>query len=272
MPRIDFEDGIVVDFDEGTNPTPEDIEDAYEFAKSGQGKHGNIPKFGNVLTNAITAGGRELEKGVGFLQGKPSIVADIATDPTTYVGGGVSLFKGLKSVPKAIGRKFGSQGFGKSILKIQKSNPTGRIDYYTPMMKHIDDPSVSKVLEKSDAVKRFGGDIVEEGGATRNRLSELTLEESQNFLNSIKDEVRQAVKVGNIKPKELGLSRFISDLSQAQTKMFPKFSKTKRNYGIFKNVGKGIKAAIRPGTIGTGAGISAAGTLAHYLTKKSIGK
>ena len=138
MPRVEFEDGISIDFDQ--DPTPEDIDEAYESAKFGQGKPGNIPKSENILSRALkagtsaftprrpdishpfqssiesTMGGLKRTPGIGpYMQahdvksditqeligdsGIPGTILDIATDPETFMGTGIAgKFLGKQSV------------------------------------------------------------------------------------------------------------------------------------------------------------------------------
>jgi len=197
--------------------------------------------------------------------GIPGMALDLATDPETLMGVGA-----LRNIPGAIKNKFGSKGFGKSMAKLQSKTPNARVNYYDTVMKHSDDPIVSKMLKKSKAIEKFGGQSMDEAGATSEKLSNLTLQESQDFLNSIKDEVTQAVKIGRIKPKELGIAKFLSELTSEQDKVFKGFRGTRKAYGVFKNIGKGINKAKNSAIPGAAFGL--AGTAAHYTTKKLLGK
>lgn len=194
---------------------------------------------------------------------------DIASDPETYLGAG-AVFKGIKNAPRVFKNKFGSKGFGKSMEKLQSKSPDSRVNYFDVVMRHSDNPSVKKVMEKAGVMDKFGGQSMDEAGATSEKLANLSLQESQDFLNAIKDEVRQAVKIGNIKPKELGVSRFISDLVSSQDKAFKGFSGARKSYGLYKKVGKAGKAISKASL--TGAGLYAGGRLGHEAVKAFIGK
>ena len=248
---------------------------------------GVIPKAENVLTRALKATTPSMTSGIGMANPlaplmtartmKEDVVnknvknpftaglVNFATDPLTY-GGGFGAAKGASAVAKAPKQMFGSAGFGKRMAKLQSKSPDSRVNYMDIISRHSDDPVVKKVIDKSGVMEKFGGSVMEEGGAVSEKLKNLSLQDSQDFLNALKDEVRQAVKVGNIKPKELGVSRMFSDLVKAQDAVFQGFKGARRTYGLFKNVGKGIKRAA------PWAGYSAAGTVAHWLTKKILPK
>ena len=191
-----------------------------------------------------------------------SIPLNIVSDPMTIAGGGAA----LKSIPKTVGNFINpSKAFGKGIDALQKSNPTKKVDFFKVINNALDDPGAKKVLEKSGVIEKYGGQSIEEGGAVSERLSNLSLKESQNLVNDVKSGVKKAIKEGHVNPKEIGIAKMFKELSQAQRKAFEGFKGVQRGYGAAKNVGKFVKKNV--GKFVTGSVLGAGAKTGYDLLK-----
>lgn len=191
-----------------------------------------IPKT-PIDNSAIQAGLGELGPGV-------SVGSNLAAG--LRLGGGPAvkgIAKGTKGAIRSVRNP--SKVFGEGIGKLQKSNPNKKVDFFKILSDASSDPKASKVLQKSGALERFGGQNMDEGGAIIEKLSNLTLQDSQDLVNMVKDGVRQAVKEGTVKPTEIGIAKMFSELSKAQKGAFKGFDKVARNYGVSKNLNKAAK-------------------------------
>jgi len=256
--------------------------------KAERAKRGNkIPSSENVLQRAIGMSSRALSAGAKELgpQGKFSMAPgmnmyqageaakgsmmhdiagpdnlvgeiglNIASDPTTYVGGG-GILKGAKRAGKSIaeleplknaGRvlsgnkaaKFAgeleetvgeagsnlSKSMGREMNAIQSAKPNARISFLEDITKPQLDQKVTKLINKTDNLKKYN-------------LDELTLPESQQVIADLKANLRQSLKTGDVvKSDEREILRFINELKAKQLDVFPEHS------GVLKNYGEGIEA------------------------------
>lgn len=183
----------------------------------------------------------------------------LGTGPAAKSAGG--FIKNIKN-PSAV--------FGKRIKELQGSSPNQRVDFLNIIRNAMDDPMASKVLGKSGAVEKYGGTTLNEGGMPLEKLSNLTLQDSQDLVNMVKVMVRQAVKEGTVKSNERGLAKMFSGFAGSQRGAFPGFKSAQRDYGIGKNIGKAAKAA--PKTIAKGAlygaGLGSGGKIAYDFLDK----
>lgn len=216
--------------------------------------------------------GHEAKSGVinDAMPGNPvgAIATDFISDPETWIGAN-GLAEGAKNTYKNI--KNPSKFFGEGIDRLQSKNPSQRVDFFKIINDSLSDPKASKVLEKSGVLDRFGGTRSNEFGTLTDRLSELTLQDSQDLVNSLKDGVRQAVKEGTVKPSERGIAKMFSELSKAQKSSFQGFDKVARDYGVGKNLGKFASSASKRFINGLpwGAGVGASGGVIYNALKKS---
>lgn len=180
----------------------------------------------------------------------------IATDPMTYAGMG------------GVGK--GAVGLGKSLMKPSKaygqalSKAPGKVDFLKIISKHEGDPIVQKVLKKANIFKKYGGSNLEEGGAMSEKLANLSAKESQNLINDVKLGKDALVQGKRIRPNEIGLAEFFSDLSKVQSKL-PGVGGAKKMYGVAKNVGKFVKSNV--GKLATGSVIGAGAKLGYDALK-----
>ena len=217
-----------------------------------ESKFGHIQKPESILQRAIQSGGRELEKGIGFLQGKPSFGgqaedmrqrglegiqnpflrfgADVVTDPTTYAGGGTALAKGSK---KLVGKVFpfiskeSRVGFTKGVEKslVSRRNALTR--------------GFGRSLDKSKAKVDLGG-IMDEGS----EITEFTMKEAQDLKNAITMGVPEAVKKGvRIDPKHFGSREIAGMISDRMKKADPEMALSIEKYGKHA---ENFKSAISP--------------------------
>lgn len=195
----------------------------------------------------------------------------VGTDPVAYglqnpikaIGGGMMKAGGaIKGGVENLANP--SKVFGRKIGELQKSNPDKRVNFIDIISRASSDPKASKVLEKSGVLQKYGGTTMKEGGAVSDNLSNLTLQDSQDLVNMVKDGVRQAVKEGTVKSSELGIAKMFSELSKAQKSAFKGFDKVARNYGVSKKVSKLSSKYGKKALAGaaTGAGLGIAGGLA----------
>jgi len=192
-------------------------------------------------------------------------------DPRTYAG----LALGSEGVTKGVGKVIGgiknpSKAFGQGITNLQEAAPNQKVDFLGIIRNSMDDPKAAKVLDKSGVLEKFGGTKLTPEGTVSENLSNLTLQESQDLVNAVKDGVRVAVKEGHVKPTEIGIAKMFSELSKAQKTAFKGFDKVKRNYGVAKTVGKaaskyGKRAAI--GAVTGAAGAAGANFMWDLLNK-----
>lgn len=172
------------------------------------------------------------------------VATDVATDPESYIG--------LGGATKAVGE------IGSNILNPSKaygkalSSAKGTVDFLPHIMQAIDDPVAGKLIEKSGIMEKFGGSILGEGGAPIEKLSNLSAEDSQGVVNSLKDEVTKAVREGTLKPKQLEVGKLFGNLSDAQNEAFDGMKNAKWNYGAGKSIQKGAKRAIGAAILGGG--------------------
>lgn len=252
-------------------------------------KYGNVPKAENILQRALkpiikaytdpqlsmipgaqgyfaAQGGRESIIDDQIKDPIASFALKTISDPTMWVAG--------KAAGKGVGDfvenvKDPSSVFGKKIDALQAANPTKRVDFLKTILNASDDPATKKVIDKSGIMSRFGGrTLTPEGGVTEN-LSNLTLKDSQELINAMKSEVRQAVKEGIVKPKEIGIAKMFGELPKAQDEAFEGFKGARKFYGVGKNIGKATKAAKK--TAITGAVLGATGTVGHSFIKSLFG-
>lgn len=209
-----------------------------------------IPKTENVLSRAIRVGGQKLEEGVGFLQGKPAwgsqaedmrqrgieglgienpvgrFAVDVATDPTTYVGGGAAISKGAKSLFPFItknARVGFTKGVEKSLVKRRGALTRG----------------FGASLKKSKA-KVDLSDIMEDGS----EITEFTMKEAQDLKNAISMGIPDAVKSGvRIDPKHFGNREIAGMISERMKKADPQMARHIEKYGEHA---ENFKSAISP--------------------------
>ncbi len=207
-------------------------------------------------------------KGIDGITKDPiqGLALDVVTDPFNFAPAESVVNTGIK-FGKSVANP--SKQFGKSISALEKANPNTRVDVYHIINNALDDPMAKKVIEKSGIIEKFGGSTMEEGGAVTEKLSNLTLKESQDMINTLKSSVRQAVKEGVVKPTEIGIAKMFSDLSKSQNSLFKGFKNAKKMYGVSKNVGKGIKNYGKK--VGTGAALAVGGKVGYDIYNSFTG-
>lgn len=191
----------------------------------------------------------------------------VASDPTTYIGAGGAA-KGLKGAISNL--KNPSKAFGQGITKLQEASPKQRVDFLGIIRNSMNNSKAAKVLEKSGVIEKYGGTKLTSEGTISENLSNLTLQESQDFVNSIKDGVRIAVKEGNVKPTEIPIAKMFSELSKAQRSAFQGFRGVQKRYGISKTIGKSVSKYGK--TAATGAALAAGGSAAAAALKPFLWK
>lgn len=262
MPRVEFDDGISIDFD--TEPTPEDIEEAYESAKFGQGKPGNIPKSENILSRAVKAGGQALDwtpysmlnkaKGVALepikninrsLYGDTvgnmhNTVMDFATDPLTYIGGAGAV-GGAKAAGKA-----GSKAIGKVFPYTSKE---ARVGFTKGVQKSLVGRrnaltrGFGRSLDKSEGIVDLS-DILGEGPALNPELTKLTMKEAQDLKNAITSGIPESVKSGlRISPKHFSDRTIAGKIADRMKSADPGMASEIEKYGKHA---ENFKSAIAP--------------------------
>ena len=159
-----------------------------------------------------------------------SFVLDTITNPENLVGMGVvkkgagSLFRSLKSP---------STPYGKSV-----ESAKGNVDFMKVINKHIDDPLVKKVLDKSGVIDKYGQPVFEEGGKVSSKLNKLNSNEVQDFINDVKVGQTKAMLSGDVvKSNQVCLSKFFADLSKAQNELSG-MKGAKKLYGASKGIRK----------------------------------
>lgn len=192
-----------------------------------------------------------------------NVGANIISDPKSWLTGGSSV--GREAV-KQVGSS--AKNTARSVFKPSKvygealDSAKGKVDFSKVISKFSDDPAVKKVLEKSGVIEKYGGDLMEEGGAVSNKLSKLDANQSQNLINDLKVGESKAFLSGDVvKSNKVGLSKFFSELSKAQNKASEGLSGAKKAYGFSKNVGKVAKTVGKGFVRGLpyGAGVTAGG-------------
>lgn len=187
---------------------------------------------------------------------------DIATNPLTYVG--------LSGAGKVAGETAANVLNPSKVFGEKLASQNGTVDFFPHIMKAIDDPVAGKLIDKAGILDKFGGTVLGEGGMPTEKLSNLSAEDSQNVINSLKDEVTKAVKEGTLKPKQLQVGKLFGDLSDAQNDAFEGMKDAKFGYGLGKNTQKIASGAFKK--IITGSEIGAGGGLAWSAIKHLFGK
>lgn len=218
-----------------------------------------LPKIGGISQNVYDAG------------------MDITSDKLTDTGHPVaasavpiasSLLSGVALGAKPLAR--GAGKLGKSLFKPSETygealnKSTGKVNFLDIISKYSDDPAVAKVLKKSKIVEKYGGQSLEEGGAVSEKLANLSAKESQNLINDVKLGKEVLLSGKRIRSNEVGLAKFFSELSKAQTESTG-LGTAKKLYGVSKNVGKFVKRNV--GNFVTGSVIGAGAKTAYDVLK-----
>ena len=180
---------------------------------------------------------------------------DILTDPDVIGGAGL-LKSGIKNIGKSsVGKNIGRMFSDDKALKfsnelegmVEKSgsslsrrmgagmdaaqevrDPGLRVSFMDDITKPQMSSKVSKLINKSDNLKLYD-------------LDNLSLKESQDVINTLKSDLRQSLKTGDIvKSDEREILRFIDELKTKQLDTFPEHKYVLENYGegieAYKNV------------------------------------
>lgn len=198
-----------------------------------------------------------------FPEAQNAIMKNVVTDPMGYMGaqGGTKLLSGAGKGAKALGNSLfkPSKAYGEALSKAE-----GKVDFLKIISKHENDPVVKKVLQKAKIFDKYGGTSMGEGGSVSDKLANLTAKESQNLINDVKLGKDALIQGKRIKPNEIGLVEFFSDLSKAQSEL-PGMSGAKKLYGVSKNVGRLVKSNV--GKFVTGSVIGAGAKTAYDALK-----
>lgn len=195
----------------------------------------------------------------------------MVTDPLTWMGGGTAAKQGSKGISGFIKNvRNPSKVFGEKMGALEKSNPSTKVDYSGILSKHMDDPMVKKVIDKSGVLQKYGGSSMGEGGTVIEKMKNLTLQESQNLINDIKVGLRQSLKEGTVtKSNEIGIQKMLSELTGNQNSLFKGMDKARSSYGMAKNFGKGAKNLTKKAI--SGAVLGAGGKLGYDVYKSFSG-
>ena len=179
--------------------------------------------------------------------------AGVVSDPLSWMGGS-AVAKGAGKVAKSVIKP--STVYGEAVSKAP-----GKVNFLQIISKHSDDPIVKKVLDKAGIVEKYGGRTLGEGGSVSEKLANLSAKEGQNLINDVKLGKDALVSGKRIKPNEVELSKFFSELSKAQKGM----GGAKKLYGASKNVGKFVKSNV--GKFVTGSMFGAGAKTAYDVLK-----
>ena len=215
---------------------------------------------------AMSSGMEEAQ--MPITQGDPMAQAGMALGSGLLAGGKMvakPMSRGISGVAKNLRNP--SKVFGESIERLQSSKPSQKVDFFSIINNALEDPMAKKILDKSKVLQRYGGRNLEEGGAISERLSNLSLKESQDLVNAVKSSIRKAVRKGDVGSNEIGISKMFKDLSEAQRSAFEGFKGAQKGYGIGKNVGQAVKKAPRNFAKAaiTGAGLGVGGKVGYDI-------
>lgn len=171
--------------------------------------------------------------------------------------GGVKGFKPAVKLSRSIIKP--SAVYGEALSK------PGKVNFLEIIHKYSDDPTVSKVLNRSKVVKKYGGSSLGEGGAVSERLSNLTPKQSQDLINDVKLGKDALVSGKRIKPNEVKLSEFFSELSKAQNAGVEGIEGSKKLFGFSKNIGRVAKSTV--GKVAAGSLFGAGAKTAYDVLK-----
>ena len=180
--------------------------------------HGEFDAVGPTVSGATAyVGGKVLEKAVPFVASKLGSVSK-------NVQRLMSSKKALKFSNKLEGA-IESEGsnlstaMGKGIDDVQKLYPDTRVSFSREINSPKFDVKLNKLLDKSEALKYYD-------------LDNLTLKESQEVINSLKANLRQSLKTGDVvKSDERGILDALNQLRSKQLSTFPEHSVNLKNYG-----------------------------------------
>lgn len=213
---------------------------------------------------ALQAGMDEAQ--MPITKGNPFAQAGMGLASNLLAGGILGGKQAVKGVGETVGDlRQPSKAFGRKIGSMQKSEPGKRVDFLNIISEGMNDPKASKVIEKSGVMGKYGGSSLGEGGSVSENLSNLSLKDSQDLINSLKDGVRQAVKEGVVKPTEIGISKMFGELAKAQ-QVFSGMKVARGAYGFAKKSGKAASSLKKNFVRGAsyGAGLGAGGTAIAY--------
>ena len=208
------------------------------------GPKNNASKFGDVGAQAESMRQSGVERAT---EGNPfgGFLLNIATDPRTFIGSaevGKSAARASKPFAKNIGRmvsdkkalqfsdelegaveKTGSslsKRMGGGIDAVQDFRGAGeRISFDDIISKPQFSTKVSKLINKSDDLKLYDFD-------------NLSLQESQDVINTLKSNLRQSLRNGDmVKSDEREIIRLLDELRQRQLSRFPEYEHVLSNYG-----------------------------------------
>lgn len=247
----------------GIHPASENI--LQRAANAGQQALANVGSNGiDVFKGPGAQLGQEFKKSMfglkpnpgglvtGDMKGVQDYAKDFFTDPHGMAESAVATKGAMDSPPVKLVTK-PSEFYGDAISKGK-----GNVNFLDIINKHIDDPLVKKVIDKSGVMERFSGSIPEEGGYGIDKLAKLNSQEAQDFINDVKVGQSKAFLSGDAtKSNQIGLSRFFSDLSKAQSKDISGMGFAKKAYGTSKAVTKGAKAVAKRVLIGSELGAGA---------------
>ena len=175
---------------------------------------------------------------------------DIATDPSTYIGGG-AVAKRAKPIAREAGKLvapvkrglFGkpalelsnrmeniierkgaqaSKKFGRALEEVQASKPDVRVSFLDDVTKPQMDSKVTKLINRTDNLNLYD-------------LDNLSLKDSQQVINDLKANLRQSLKTGDlVKSDEREILRFIGELKSKQRASFPEIDAINKSYGTTK--------------------------------------
>jgi len=186
----------------------------------------------------------ELIKQANPSGGFGNVLMDLASNPEN-VTGGIPLAKGISRGTSKLVKSFKNPSgvFQESMNKASSARPNARVDYSSIINDALADPKAKKVIEKSGVLSRYGGTRLTPEATLSDNLSNLTLKDSQDLMNMIKDGVRQSVREGTVKSTEIGIAKMFKELSQAQRSAFPEMKSAAKLYGTTKEIGKFAKSA-----------------------------
>ena len=222
--------------------------------------------FNSITGGPATEFGHGVKTEAMTQAGMPEIASEAistATDPQSLIMG-MGVTRGAGRFIKNVSNP--SKGYGEALSK-----STGKVNFLDIISKHENDPVVQQVLKKAKVIKKYGGSNMDEGGAMSEKLANLSAKDSQNLINDVKLGKDALVSGKRIRPNEIGLAEFFSDLSNAQSKALPEMVGAKKLYGVSKNVGKFAKSTLGK-ALTTGAGTVAGGGAVYGLGKAIFGR
>ena len=175
---------------------------------------------------------------------------DVATDPTTYIGGGVLGKKAVGASKKSVGGAYQSV---RDVLNPVKASGeiSGAIESAGKSFKGTYGKGLSKIASKykyvttsfddilnspkTTAEKKVFDQVIEEAKFQGIDPKSLGPVESKKLLDIVKDKVGSSIVKGDVGPTEISTEKALSSLKSRQLEAFPEFADIDSSYKSIGN-------------------------------------